>query len=369
MSTGLLYVGAISGTSVDGLDLALLEDGFRPRIVTGETVALPPELRRALLALSRPGEDGLDACGLADAALGDFIGRAVINFLQRAGIPPSAIHAIGSHGQTVRHRPQTTPSFTVQIGDPHRIAEITGIQTVADFRRRDMAAGGQGAPLVPPFHRALFGETEETRAVLNIGGIANLTLLPENRSEPVRGFDTGPGNGLMDAWIAEQRGDQFDADGDWGASGTPDPSLLGQCLADPFFAAPPPKSTGREYFHLAWLRARRSLAGLSSADVQATLRCLTAESIAFALAAWCPGAKRVIVCGGGRRNQRLMRELADRLPCRVETSEAFGVDGDSLEAAAFAWLAARRLAFEPGNEPAVTGASGLRVLGAVYPGA
>ena len=367
MGTGFLYVGAISGTSVDGLDLALLEDGQRPCIVSGETVNLPPELRHALLALSRPGEDGLDAYGAADAALGDFIGCAINDFLQRTGTSRSSVHAIGSHGQTVRHRPQSTPRFTVQIGDPHRIAERTGILTVADFRRRDMAAGGQGAPLVPPFHRALFGATDETRAVLNIGGIANLTLLPGDMEKPVRGFDTGPGNGLMDAWIAEQRGDRFDADGAWGASGTPNSTLLADCLADPFFSASPPKSTGREYFHLDWLRARPCFAGLSSADVQATLRCLTAESIALALNAWCPGARRVIVCGGGRRNQRLMRELADRIPCQVETSEAFGVDGDSLEAAAFAWLAARRLALDPGNEPAVTGASGLRVLGAVYP--
>jgi anhydro-N-acetylmuramic acid kinase len=367
MGGGPLYLGAISGTSVDGLDLALLEDGPRPRVLAGETVSLPSELRHALLTLSRPGEDGLDAFGHADAALGTFIGHAINEFLQRIQISPAAIYAIGSHGQTVRHRPQLTPAFTVQIGDPHRIAEITGIQTVADFRRRDMASGGQGAPLVPPFHRALFGETDEARAVLNIGGIANLTLLPGSLAEPVRGFDTGPGNGLMDAWIAEQRGERFDAEGNWGASGTPNPTLLRECLEDPFFSTPPPRSTGREHFHLDWLRDRPALFGLSGADVQATLRCLTAESIALALRAWSPDARRVIVCGGGRRNLRLMRELADRLPCPVETSEAFGIDGDSLEAAAFAWLAARCLALEPGNEPAVTGARGPRVLGAVYP--
>ncbi|MGA1676503.1 MAG: anhydro-N-acetylmuramic acid kinase [Pseudomonadales bacterium] len=366
-TTHPLYVGAISGTSVDGLDLALLEDGPRPRILAGETVDFPFELRQTLLRLSRPGEDGLDALGLADAALGQFIGHSVNDFLRRIGTPNVDVRALGSHGQTVRHRPQAIPSFTVQIGDPNRIAEITGITTVADFRRRDMAAGGQGAPLVPLFHRGLFGAPGEARAVLNIGGIANLTLLPSRLQERVRGFDTGPGNGLMDAWIADQRGEPFDRDGIWGAGGAPNERLLDECLADPYFSKPPPKSTGREYFHLDWLRVKPAFQRLAAPDIQATLRCLTAQSVASALNAWGQEATRVIVCGGGRRNGSLMRELSARLRCDVETSEAFGVDGDSLEAAAFAWLAARRLALEPGNEPAVTGAMDRRVLGAIYP--
>jgi anhydro-N-acetylmuramic acid kinase len=362
-----LFLGVISGTSVDGLDLALLEEGDPPRVVAARTYRLPETLRAALLRLGQPGTDDLDALGAADTALGQFIGHKALAFLQQSGISPAAVTAIGSHGQTVRHRPTGNLRFTLQIGDPNTIAELTGITTIADFRRRDMAAGGQGAPLVPPFHRTLFHSADEDRAVLNIGGIANLTLLPAEPDHPVTGFDTGPGNGLMDAWIAERRGLSFDTDGAWGRTGRVQPALLRRLCDDPFFAEAPPKSTGREYFNLAWLRQHFDSAPPADADIQATLRALTAESIRTALRRWATRTQRVIVCGGGRLNRALLDELRERVGCPVEPSEVHGVDGDSIEAAAFAWLAARTLDGLPGNEPAVTGARQARVLGAVYP--
>jgi anhydro-N-acetylmuramic acid kinase len=362
-----LFLGAISGTSVDGLDLALIEvEPDAIRIPAGRTYPLPDELRTALLELGQPGSDDLDSLGAADTALGRFIGNTALRFLGELGIEPDAIVAFGSHGQTVRHRPTGNHPFTLQIGDPNTIVELTGITTVADFRRRDMAAGGQGAPLVPPFHRALFGSQQEDRAVLNIGGIANLTLLPRNPARPVTGFDTGPGNGLMDAWIAERRNEPFDPDGAWGASGTIDETLLQQLCQDPFFRTPPPKSTGREYFNLPWLRRHAASAQVSDVDLQATLRALTARSVSEALERWGNSAERVIVCGGGRLNGALLRELRQRLGRPVDTAEAHGVDGDSIEAAAFAWLAYRTISGAPGNDPAVTGARGARLLGAIY---
>jgi anhydro-N-acetylmuramic acid kinase len=361
-----LFVGAISGTSVDGLDLALLEVDGGLRILAGHTAQLPDDLRAQLLRLGRTGEDDLDAYGSADVALGRFIAAEALAFLAAHRIATHDVTAIGSHGQTVRHRPSGPAPFTLQIGDPNTIAELTGILTIADFRRRDMAAGGQGAPLVPPFHRALFGSNREDRAVLNIGGIANLTLLPSDPARAVTGFDTGPGNGLMDAWASQHIGTAFDADGAWGNGGTLDSALLDTFLADPFFDRPPPKSTGREYFNFAWLQQRSADHSRSPADVQATLRALTASSIATALTRWCPSAQEVIVCGGGRSNRALMEELRSRVDKAVRTSEAHGVDGDIIEAAAFAWLAYRAVNDLPGNEPTVTGARGPRVLGAFY---
>jgi anhydro-N-acetylmuramic acid kinase len=346
----------------------LLREGEPPRVLAGRTYPLPDSLRTALLRLGQPEGDDLDTLGQADVELGRFIGVTALAFLDECRLSPSEIAAIGSHGQTVRHRPVGTNRFTLQIGDPNTVAETSGITTVADFRRRDMAAGGQGAPLVPPFHRALFHSPGEDRAVLNIGGIANLTLLPQDPERPVTGFDTGPGNGLMDAWSAACLGLPFDRDGCWGRGGSIQVNLLRDLCDDPFFAAAPPKSTGREYFNLAWLRPRLAAHGTATeADVQATLRALTAETVRSALARWGRTARRVIVCGGGRLNGALLEELRQRLDCPVDTAEAHGVDGDSIEAAAFAWLAGRTLDGLAGNEPAVTGAGGARVLGAIYP--
>ena len=365
MAPSSLYAGAISGTSVDGLDLALLDvSGAIPRIVDARVEALPPSLAQELRALAAPVDDHLDRVARADAELGEFIGRAVRDF---AGT--RAVIAVGSHGQTIRHDPRGRPAYTVQIGDPSRIAEFSGIDTVADFRRRDIAAGGEGAPLVPPFHAALFGVPGQRRAVLNIGGIANVTLLgdPALGHEAVTGFDTGPGNALLDAWIREHRDQPFDRGGAWSAGAEAIPGLLARLEADPFLAERPPKSTGKEHYNLAFIL--RHLEGSEpAAGVQATLAEFTAASVAGAISSWGPATEEVVVCGGGRWNADLMRRLGRRLsPRELTTTDALGVDGDAVEAAAFAWLAHRFLERLPGNAPAVTGAAGPRVLGALYP--
>ena len=363
-----LYVGAISGTSVDGLDLALLDIDQQIRLVASQTQHIAPSLRERLLALGQPGGDDLDTLGEADRELGVAIGTAINSFLQTAGYSARDIAAIGSHGQTVRHRPSGKHPFTLQIGDANLIAELTGITCVADFRRRDMAAGGQGAPLVPPFHAALFRHGSENRVIVNIGGISNITVLPADKLEPVTGFDTGPGNALMDSWIAEQQQVPFDRDGLWAAQGTPNAGLLEQLQQDPFLQAAPPKSTGREHYNLDWLRGHDRLSAPTAVDVQATLLEFTAATVVQAVERWASGCERLLVCGGGRLNLSLIDRLRQLAGCPVDTTEQHGVDGDAIEAAAFAWLAAQTLQGKPGNEPAVTGASGDRVLGAIYPG-
>ena len=357
-----LYIGAISGTSVDGLDLALLDAGPPPRILEANTIPLPAALAAELRALAAPAADEVERMARADAELGRFIGLQV-----RAMAKGRRIRAVGSHGQTIRHGPRATPAYTVQIGDPNRIAEIAGIDVVADFRRRDMAAGGEGAPLVPPFHEALFGSAGAARAILNIGGIANVTLLGD--AGAARGFDTGPGNALLDAWARARRGVAFDEDGAWAAQGTVLAPLFDALLEDPFLAAPPPKSTGKEVYNLGYIQERLT-GGEDAADVQATLAEFTAVTASDAIGAWGPEATAVVACGGGRLNGDLMRRLARRLaPRALLRSEAVGVDGDAIEAAAFAWLAHRFVSGLPGNAPAATGATGPRRLGALHPAA
>ena len=363
-----LYVGAISGTSVDGLDLALLDVSDGIELCASSTATLSPALRESLLALGQPGGDSLDRLGEADQALGRAIGTAVKDFLYNQGVDPKAIAAVGSHGQTVRHRPTAAHPFTLQIGDPNQIVETTGITCVADFRRRDMAAGGQGAPLVPPFHAALFRSSDELRVVLNIGGISNITVLPPDATLPVTGFDTGPGNALMDAWNAQNIGTAFDAGGQWANQGKVDGALLSALWADPYLQQSPPKSTGREHYNLPWLTEHSQAAGVSAVDVQATLLEFTATTIEQAIDRWASPCQRLIVCGGGRHNQALMARLAALIPSAIFTTDDMGMNGDAVEAAAFAWLAWRTLKGMPGNEPGVTGAVGERVLGAVYPG-
>lgn len=363
-----LYAGSISGTSVDGLDLALLEMGGQIRFVAAATKPFPDSLRQTLLALGQPENDGIDAVGSADRALGEFIAEALLEFLEEQGISAGQVSAFGSHGQTVRHRPDAEHPFTWQIGDPNVIAERTGITTVADFRRRDMAAGGQGAPLVPPFHEALFGADGEARAVLNIGGISNLTLLPATTAHPVSGFDCGPGNALLDSWCARHRSRPYDENAEWASTGRLLDRLLRTLLEDPYLQREPPKSTGREYYNLEWLAPRLSSDDRAAADVQRTLLEFTAVSISQAMTRWCAAARRLIVCGGGRLNPLLMARLNDLLAIPVEPVENLGFDGDAIEAAAFAWLAHRRMAGLAGSAASVTGASGDRVLGAVYPG-
>lgn len=362
-----LYLGAITGTSVDGLDLALLEITSGIRFVATTTAPLPDELRIRLLELGQPENDSLDDLGSADCALGRFIGEAAVEFLAANNVARNAVRALGSHGQTVRHRPDQRDAFTWQIGDPNQIAEITGITTVADIRRRDMAAGGQGAPLVPRFHQALFGDGQTPLAVLNIGGISNLSILPGSTSQPIVGFDCGPGNALMDSWCLQHRGEPFDNHGAWAATGSIADDLLATLLADPFLQRPPPKSTGREHYNLSWLTPLLAQQ-VDTADVQRTLLEFAARSIADAFANWGGSSQALIVCGGGRRNQPLLQRITELVSVPVQTSEQRGYDGDAIEAAAFAWLAQRRLDMQPGSAASVTGADADRVLGAVYPG-
>jgi len=345
--------------------VAIKHDGPM-QILHAQTEPFPAKLRHALLALGDPKNDDLDQLGHCDRELGIFIGKSLVKFIDATRTPRDKISAIGSHGQTVRHRPPTQDQpygFSTQIGDPNSIAETSGLLTIADFRSRDMAAGGQGAPLVPPFHKALFGHIGPNAAVLNVGGISNISLM----TEPVSGFDTGPGNALLDSWVNQHLGRRFDQEGDWAASGVADSELLTQLLNDPYFTTPPPKSTGREHFNLAWLNTFERVHALAPVHVQATLCEFTARCTAQAIERWASDTKQVIVCGGGRLNKDLMQRLARATSISVEPSESYGVDGDSIEAALFAWLASRTLNGLTGNEPAVTGARGYRVLGGIYP--
>ena len=358
------FIGCISGTSVDGLDVAALDidDNGRISFRAAQTYPIADDLRAQLLALGQPDNDDIDQLGHADAQLGELTGVTINAFIAEHNLQPTAI---GNHGQTVRHRPGQQYGFTLQIGDANRIAEITGVTTVADFRRRDMAAGGEGAPLVPPFHQELFASAGRAPVVLNIGGISNVSIL----GDPVRGFDTGPGNGLLDAWCDRHTGQPFDDGGAWASGGRTDEALLQRLLADPFFAMTPPKSTGREYFNLPWLDKLLSDNATSPQNVQATLVDLTARCTADALAEWGDDYSNLIVCGGGRLNHHLMERLAHFATGNVQASEHFGVNGDAIEAGLFAWLAYRTLAGLPGNAAAVTGAADARVLGAIYTGA
>lgn len=365
-----LFVGTLSGTSVDGIDAALVRFGARPELIATHSLAFPAELKAELLALGRPGDNEIDRLGRADVALGRLFAFAVNELLAKADLTTREVRAVGSHGQTIRHRPGFDPAFTLQIGDPNVIATETGIAVVADFRRKDLALGGQGAPLVPAFHEAVFRTKENDRVVVNIGGIANLTALSADPTAPVLGFDTGPGNTLLDAWARRVLGTPMDRDGALAAGGRVVPELLRAMLAEPYFAQPAPKSTGPEQFSTAWLETH--LAGLaeppSDSDVQATLVALTARSIADAIRALPLGAApEVFVCGGGAHNAAVMRALRAELPdCKVAVTDALGVAGDWVEAMAFAWLARQRMLGLPGNCPQVTGASRAAVLGAVF---
>ncbi len=363
------FIGLMSGTSVDAVDAVLAEFGDHPPRIIGKTaLPIPGALRRRVIELCASGSGEIDRMGAVDNQLGELYARAIEQVLESTSMGASDVNAIGSHGQTVRHRPDSASPFTVQIGNPSLIVERTGIAVVADFRRRDMAAGGQGAPLAPAFHSAFFRDQTEDRVVANIGGIANITHLPSNG--PVTGYDTGPGNTLMDLWHERHRNAPFDEDGAWASGGRVSEALLNVLLEAPFFTAPAPKSTGREGFNLIWLENALAKTETPSEprDVQATLLALTVETIAAAVEGLGPGVRRLLVCGGGARNGALMRGLEQRLPDQsVETTAEFGVDPDFVEATGFAWLAYRTLAGLPGNVPEVTGAAGPRILGAIYP--
>ncbi|WP_374603361.1 anhydro-N-acetylmuramic acid kinase [Arenimonas sp.] len=361
---GGLFLGLISGTSADGIDAALVRFGPRVEVVFARTYPLPPDVLDEVLRLSQAeARISLDEVGRLDTRLGHAFAGAARQALADAGVQAEDVTAIGSHGQTLRHDPRGAAPFTQQLGDACVIAEITGITTVADFRRRDVAAGGQGAPLMPAFHAAVLRDPGEDRAVLNLGGIANLSLMP--REGGVRGFDTGPANGLMDAWCLAHRQLPYDRGGAFAAEGRVDPALLSALLADPWFGLPPPKSTGRDQFQLQWLGT--FLGTQSPADVQATLCELSAATVADALMREMPACQRLLACGGGVHNPELMRRLAARLPgVTIASTASAGIDPDFVEATGFAWLARQTLAGRPGNLPAVTGARGPRILGAIH---
>lgn len=366
------YIGLISGTSMDGVDAALVDLGDRlPSVLARHTAPIPAKLRERLAAVAVGDQITLAQLGDLDARLGHLFADAALALLEESGTQPEDVVAIGSHGQTVFHRPTGPFPTSIQIGDPNIIAERTGITTVADLRRRDMAAGGQGAPLVPALHEAMFRRSDVHRVVVNIGGIANVTLLPAYPLAPVSGFDTGPGNTLMDAWIKKQQRKNKDDRGRWAASGEVDEALLAKMLKDPYFQKPAPKSTGREYFNLAWLEKhiKRHKKRMLGKHVQATLCELTARTIRDAIAEHAPHTEEVLVCGGGTHNLALMLRLQLLLgDVRVVSTEEFNVDPDFVEAIAFAWLAKQTMGGRAGNVPSVTGASGGVVLGGIYVG-
>lgn len=364
-----LYVGLISGTSADGIDAVLLEvEAESIRVVNSLCTPYPPALRQRVLDLARAPSVVPEDLGQTDVVLGLSFANAALALIQKAGVDASDIRAIGCHGQTIRHRPDLEQPFTMQIGDPNQIVAKTGITTVADFRRKDMALGGQGAPLVPAFHEAAFGAANETRAVVNLGGIANLTVLAAGHA--VAGFDTGPGNCLLDQHIYKVRGDDFDAQGAWSATGQPDAELLEHLLTDEYFKAGAPKSTGPEYFNLEWLAAKQRVGGTAVRDaaLQATLASLTAQSVATAIRANAPDTRLVLLCGGGVHNTDLVGHLGQCMPgIQISSTDLLGVDPDYVEGAAFAWLACQTLHGRQGNVPAATGASAGTILGAIYP--
>lgn len=361
------YIGVMSGTSLDGVDvvLAVIDESMVAQQAS-LTWPMPLSLKEDILAICQGQSLTLSQFGQLDARLGQLFADAVQALMKQEGLLPGDVQAIGCHGQTVWHEPQGAAPHTLQIGDNNHIVARTGVTVVGDFRRRDIALGGQGAPLVPAFHEALLAHPVERRMVLNIGGIANLSLLFPG--QPVRGFDTGPGNMLMDAWVWRQRGKAYDKDAHWAMSGRVVISLLRQWLSDPYFAAPAPKSTGREYFNYGWLeRHLAQFPGLASEDVMATLTELTAVTVAEQVQL-NGGCERLLVCGGGSRNPLLMRRLAALLPgTEVSSTDEAGISGDDMEALAFAWLAYRTLSGLAGNLPSVTGATQATVLGAIFP--
>ena len=373
MSAHTLYIGLMSGTSMDGVDavLAAFDSTGKPHVIDRSDAPFSNALRDVFLALNQPGSDELARSALAANTLAETYARAVKQLLQRSNIDASTIKAIGAHGQTVRHQPAL--GYTIQLNAPAYLAELTGITVIADFRSRDVAAGGQGAPLVPMFHTGVFASTQ-ARAILNLGGIANVTVLHPGQ-DPI-GFDTGPANVLMDLWCELHTGEPFDKHGAWGATGQIHTKLLAHLIrSEPWFALAAPKSTGRDLFHREWLESRihhvqtlhPEQPAITPQDIQATLRALTAQSAADAITKYAAHASDVLVCGGGARNAALMAELQQRLPCPVNPTDIAGIGTQDVEALAFAWLAwAHQQGIAVGT-PSVTGARGARILGATWP--
>ncbi len=360
-----LFIGLMSGTSLDGIDAVVASIGnidTAPRLLHSHYQPFEPHLRDELLALQAPCDNELHRAALAANQLAHAYAAAIHALLAKAVLHASDIEAIGCHGQTIRHRPEA--GYTMQLGNAALLAELTGITVVNDFRSRDIAAGGQGAPLLPMLHQRLFHSASEHRVIVNIGGIANITHLPSNGS--VTGFDCGPGNALMDEWIAMHLYEPYDKNGGWAAGGSVLPELYNYLFLNTYFSLPPPKSTGRDVFNLAWLK--QALRGNElPQDVQATLLELSAQGIAQAISKYCTGTQAAFVCGGGAHNHTLMARLAALLPrIKIADTAAVGLDADWVEALAFAWFAKLALRREPGNLPEVTGAKGFRILGAVY---
>lgn len=373
-SAPCFFIGLMSGTSLDGVDGALASFDDQGHLIRTWSIAYVPfsdALRIELLALQTAGADEIHREALAAKQLVQHYAECVAMLLKQAEITAEHISAIGVHGQTIRHRPEL--GYTRQTNHPALLAELTGIDVIADFRSRDIAAGGQGAPLVPAFHRAIFSDPDENRVVVNIGGITNISVLPRQSAQAVIGFDTGPGNVLMDAWNAQHNGTHYDANGAWAKSGRMQENLLRALRDEIFFAAPPPKSTGRDLFHPAWLAEKLAdFPDLSSVDVQATLAVFTASTLSDAIKQYAPDTQAVYVCGGGAYNGHLMMVLHAALKqhqpaIKLASTDALGVAPNQVEALAFAWLAQRFTARQAGNLPAVTGASGPRILGALYP--
>ncbi|MDH5734835.1 MAG: anhydro-N-acetylmuramic acid kinase [Gammaproteobacteria bacterium] len=366
-----LFIGLMSGTSMDGIDAALVNfENETIQLLGHHSHTLPQTLKDTLFKLSLNHPDiNLDILGQADAELGNIFADAVMELLAKYNIQAKDIKAIGSHGQTIRHKPDLEFPFTLQIGDANRIAYKTGITTVADFRRKDMAAGGQGAPLTPAFHNAVFRSASENRAVLNIGGIANITCLPADPDQNCFGFDTGPGNMLMDSWISQHKQQPYDKNGEWSASTQANNELLNQLMRDEFIHLNPPKSTGREHYNIDWLNTQLiKFPKLSASTIQATLCAFTAQSISYAIKKFLPEITSLIICGGGVHNKFLMHQLDTSLSnINIAPSDQYNLPADWVEAVAFAWLAKQTIEGKPGNLPAVTGAKQSTILGAIYP--
>ncbi len=361
----MLYIGIMSGTSLDGFDICLVDIDQHCSLLANHYIAMPVALKNELLSLCSSGADEIHRAALAERQWAQLAAQGVTQLLADSKISATQIRAIGSHGQTIRHEPQQ--HFTVQIGSPALLAELTDICVVSDFRQRDIAAGGQGAPLVPAFHEMLFNQQPMPCAILNIGGFSNVTLLSEHKE--TQGFDCGPGNVLMDAWIQHKKNSPYDKGGAWAAGGTVHQPLLHSMLQEPFLTTQGPKSTGRELFNLPWLHALLSKhPAIAEQDVQATLCEFTAQTIADSIKSVQKNTQAVWVCGGGARNDDLLKRLARLMPqSTVASTDSIGVSADWMEAMAFAWLAHCCLENIPSNRPAVTGAKGLRVLGAIYP--
>jgi len=363
-----LYIGLMSGTSMDGIDATLMNFQENKFLTVGTLKKnYPKELRSQLIFASKNWKKtNIDQLGRLDQWTGEIFRDAALEIIKKFNIKANQIAAIGSHGQTIRHQPKIENPFSMQIGDPNIIAYGTKITTVSDFRRKDLAAGGEGAPLTPIYHKAIFQNNKINRVVLNIGGISNVTILNKN-SEEIIGFDTGPGNTLLDAWIREKLNKPFDKNGQWAKQGSINKTLLNSIMSDPYFDLVPPKSTGTEYFNLNWLNRFIEPKNITEVDIQKTLTVFTSESIAQAIERFNPNTEEIILCGGGAKNICLYKEITNRLPkIKISQTNDYGIDSDYLEASAFAYLAKLTISKKTGNVKSVTGSKNQVILGGIY---